>query len=299
MKENHFLRHATTRLIMKYLQNGDSLNIYGPNGIGKTRVLEDIRNAEPENTCVILVSFKGYQSSFSGFCKAVCEAAGLHGNTPASLNGIIRKLGSAGKQIFLLIDDFHYLSENPELDPKFNQDFIDALNAIKNTPRVSLMVSTLTPMNHLTLFINKKPVTSALNLHPVEIPPLQHKEILEEINRRFPDKHLDEREKTMLASHLNSQGNNYELLEHYEFRIANKETFIDLELLEKWRNDFRKHYRDSGTKKVAKLTTWLKCWNLVINPFIHIFAQLKKMASGPLEFVKSFFQKLIAPKDDK
>ncbi|MDM8544207.1 hypothetical protein QUF90_24280 [Desulfococcaceae bacterium HSG9] len=77
MQDSHFLRPAITALVIKRLQRGESINLYGEPGIGKTRLLEDIRQSGLADTHIISVSFRGYQYSYDGFCKAVWTEADL------------------------------------------------------------------------------------------------------------------------------------------------------------------------------------------------------------------------------
>ena len=58
------------------LKRGDSINLYGEWGIGKTRLLEDIKYAEIEDTCVILV---GFQKRYNQFCKDIFLKNGRFG----------------------------------------------------------------------------------------------------------------------------------------------------------------------------------------------------------------------------
>jgi ABC-type lipoprotein export system ATPase subunit len=65
MQDTHFLRPALTKHIIQRLQRGESLNLFGKPGIGKTRMLEDIRDAKIDKTFVIIVFFRGYHISIS------------------------------------------------------------------------------------------------------------------------------------------------------------------------------------------------------------------------------------------
>ena len=68
MNESHFLRPDFSSLVINRLHRGQSLNLFGSPGIGKSRLLEDIEKAAIPDTRMIHVSFKGYQYSYQGFC---------------------------------------------------------------------------------------------------------------------------------------------------------------------------------------------------------------------------------------
>ncbi len=75
MQDAHFLRPALTKHIIQRLERGESLNLFGKPGIGKTRILDDIHDAaEPDKTFVIIVPFHGYANSYQGFCEAIWKS---------------------------------------------------------------------------------------------------------------------------------------------------------------------------------------------------------------------------------
>jgi len=285
-KNDHFLRPSFTEYLIQRLQRGDSVNLYGESGIGKTRLLEDILNADLKDILVIYISFKGYQNSYKGFCEAVCSKTGLKGNPPENLNQIIEELKKQGKQIFLFIDDFKYFPNNTEIDTAYNQSFIDSLNSVKNTAGVSLAVVTEKPINNFIIFISKQPLLSALNLTPLKIEPLQHKELVNEINRRFKGI-LKQKEKTLLASCLNQMTNNYEVMKYYEFKILTKaDAGLSFDKrVDKWHNNFEKERCQTGIKNIVKIGNSLKCWYHVLLP-----DKLANMIKSVTDFIKGIMK---------
>ncbi len=244
-REDHFLRPELTRLVIQYLERGGSLNLHGPTGMGKTRLLEDIAGAGLEGARVVLVSFRGYSANYGGFCRAIAAAGGLSGETPGSMSAVVDELTRAGAPVFLLIDDLHYLAENPEIDPRFDLLFVEALNNIKNTPGVSLLTASLKPMGALTIFIKKKPTTSVLDLRPIEAASFTTREIRAELERRFPRNILDIPGIVRLSNHLRARENPYGLIEYYEPKILSKDgPGLDDEMLEIWRGEIKKAYRN-------------------------------------------------------
>lgn len=297
-KADHFLRPEMTRYIIQRLERGHSINLHGPPGLGKTRLLEDIRDGGIEGICVAFVSFRGYCASYGGFCRAVAAAGGVTGKTPAGMSAVVQELTETGKSVFLLIDDFQYLPENPDVDPRFDQRFIEALNCIKNMSGISLLAVSLKPLHTLTLFIKQKPVTSVLNLDPVEVTPLSNDEIHNELVRRFPPGVLKKGEAVHLSSHLNGQERIYEVLEYYEPKILSKSSRgLDDEMLQVWLQQFKKSQKKSPTKRMTRLTKGLKRWNLVLNPIRPVFQQMKHTLQGPIGSIISWLKQFSSTKD--
>ncbi|MBW2663340.1 MAG: ATP-binding protein [Deltaproteobacteria bacterium] len=297
-KADHFLRPEMTRYIIQRLERGHSINLHGPPGLGKTRMLEDIRDGGIEGICVTFVSFRGYCASYGGFCRAVAAAGGVTGKTPDSMSTVVQELTRTGKSVFLLIDDFQYLPENPDVDPRFDQRFIEALNCIKNMSGISLLAVSLKPLHTLTLFIKQKPVTSVLNLDPVEVTPLSNDEIHNELVRRFPPAVLKKGEAVHLSSHLNGQERIYEMLEYYEPKILSKSSRgLDDEMLQVWLQQFKNAHKKSPTKRMSRFTNSLKRWNLVLNPIRPMFQQMKHTFQGPIGSSISWLKQFFSTKD--
>jgi len=267
MKQTHFLRPNFAKFVIQKLQNGESLNIYGNPGTGKTRLLEDIRNAGIKNAHVCVVSFQGYQHSCHGFCKAL--SLGIDDTDTASdLDAAIEKMKKIKRHIFLLIDDFKYFPDNSSLDKSYDQRFVDSLNSIKNRPGISLLVVTEKPLNQFTIFIKGKARTSILYFKKHETDALSHEEIENEIKKRFGKNRLSGPHATLLATHLNEKKRNYALLEFYEKKIReNRDSELKFDLrLEKWNKEFKKSICDAPSKKAAKAITRIKGWAMVLNP---------------------------------
>jgi len=288
MQDLHFLRPTLTKYIIQRLQRGDSLNLYGEPGIGKTRLLEDIRKASLSDTLVILVSFRGYQHSCAGFCRAIWAESELQGKPPASFNEMIEQIAEEGKQVFLLIDDFQYILKNPDIDADYNQDFVNALNAVRNMSGVSLLAVSNEPINNLILFINKEPRTSVLNLNPIKADDLLQADILTELNRRFKKGKLSDDDKNRLASFLNDHEQNYDHLNYIEAKIITKsDAALNFEKrLKRWHKEFKKERRPTALNKASKLRKWIEIW-LIIVPYDKIkaaFSWLPDFLKKILEF---------------
>jgi hypothetical protein len=208
---------------------------------------------------VITVSFKGYQNSYKEFCRSIFLDAGFDKKSPLTLSGVINKIKSSHQKILLCIDDFQYFSENPDLDPKYDQKFIDALNSIKHTQHVSLLIVSIKPMDSFVFFIHKKAVTSILDLTIIEMPSLQFSEIKDELNRRSINKCLNENDFQICTAYLNKQKNNYALLDYFELKIKGNDSTLDLEKkMKTWQKKYGKSSHSTYKKLFFKIQlSWI------------------------------------------
>ncbi len=218
MKEDHFLRPALTKLLIQRLERGDSLNIHGNSGIGKTRLLEDIKTAGLKDALVVHVSLKVYWKSRDGFFNALWRECGIYGETPGEFSEIIDRLKQENNRVFLLIDDFHYLFDNADIDAKYDQGFLDSINSVKNTAGVSLLAVTRKPANGSLIFIDKQPMTSSLNLQAIPVDSLSYSDMKRETARRFTDD-LTGEQLEKLAFFLSERPENYAMMINFEQKI--------------------------------------------------------------------------------
>lgn len=301
MKKAHFLRPELTTYLIKQLQRGDAINIYGSPGIGKSRLLEDIRKADISDLHVTRpVSFRGFCKSYQGFCEEVWNSTGLDTTkkSPKTFNEIIEQLDNSKKKILLIIDDFQYLSENPNLDTKFNQRFIDSLNGIKNMAGVSLLVVSLKPLTTLTLYIKPDPVTSILSLKPLEIEQLSSNELEHEVHRRYKRNRTIKESIPLLVGYICDLENNYALLDYFVSKIVCLgDQKISHTKLQAWESDFRQARRSSGTKKAMVLNHHIKKWNLVLNPLPSPLSSIFKKLKKPIAILQVLVEKLNKSKD--
>ena len=264
MNPSLFLRPALTNVLVQRLNRGDSLNIYGEPGIGKTRLLEDIRGEAPPRTLVVSVSIRGYQYSYGGFCRAIWAEARQEGEAPPTFDKVVDGLARKADRVFLFIDHFQAILSNPDIDPAYDQGFIDTLNAVKNKSNMSLLLVSSHPINTLILFVNKAPKTSVLHLDPIKVGSLSQEEIFAELDRKLPDFDVDHR--YWLASFLSDHERHYDLLNHMITQIAMDEAAQKdfRKKLQAWHKDFQQAHNPAPMKRMVKFNTWVKAWGRVV-----------------------------------
>ncbi|WP_250633017.1 AAA family ATPase [Rhodoflexus caldus] len=142
------LRPPFTELIWEELRKGSSVNVHSPKkGVGKTRLLEDLRNALKEYVPVALIGVKQFRDNFSGFLEGICTqwdvAQKEKEPTDKDIKDFLDKDENKTKTFFLLLDDFETLLENS----KDTTSFLTFLNSLKNYSNIGFCAVSPKPVN--------------------------------------------------------------------------------------------------------------------------------------------------------
>lgn len=237
----HCLRPIFTRNFIHTLLNRNrSINLIGPPGCGKRRLLEDVRDCKLPDTLALLIDLRSYKQSYAGFLSELWrQCPHANGEAPQDLGKLVAQLEGSGQRVLLLLDHFDALLDNPDLDPKFDAQFHNHLNSLKNHPRMTLACVTVKPHDHSVIFVDAKPRgTSWLDLEQCVLPPLSGSEVRTEIQRRQPG--LDVAMVTAIFETVYHRERSYALLNAILNKWANREdTHLPLrKRLETWRRQF-------------------------------------------------------------
>lgn len=238
----HCLRPTFTRnLIHTLLERRRSVNLIGPPGCGKRRLLEDVRDCKLPDTLVLLLDLRAHKQSYAGFLDELWRQC-PHANgeaVPPDLGDLLTKLENSGQWVLLLLDHFDALFSNLDIDPKFDVRFHDHLNSLKNHPRMALACVTVEPHDCSVIFVGGQPCgTSWLDLEKRVLPPLSGPEVRAEILRQ--QSKLDAETAAAIFETVYSHGRSYALLTEILNKWANRES-ADWPLrkrLEAWRRQF-------------------------------------------------------------
>ena len=127
------LRPLNTEILVKQLYEGKSINLVGHPDAGRARMLDDIERCATA-TKHIRLNMKAYRNSYEALLKSIATQMGIayHEDTSmADLTGIISR---QSVKVFMLIDNFDAVLDNPELDSKYTRSFFDTLNSLKTNP---------------------------------------------------------------------------------------------------------------------------------------------------------------------
>ncbi len=235
----HCLRPNFTRnLFYALLDRHRSVNLIGPPGCGKRRLLEDLRDCKPPDTLVLLVDLRAYKQSYAGFLGDLWrQFPHPTGKAPQELGKLVTKLEDSGQRVLLLLDNFDALLDNPDIDPKFDARFHDHLNSLKNHSRMALACVTVKPHDRSVVLVGGQPHgTSWLDLEKCPLPDLGRSELRAEIDRRQPG--LDADTAAAIVETVHSRERAYDLLDA---------------ILNKWANQ-----EDAGLRVRKRLKKWVK-----------------------------------------
>lgn len=298
----HCLRPNFTRnLVHALLDRHRSVNLIGPPGCGKRRLLEDLRDCKPPDTLVLLVDLRAYKQSYAGFLGGLWrQISQPNAKTPQELGKLVAKLEDSGQRVLLLLDNFDALLDNPYIDPKFGVQFHDHLNSLKNHPRMALACVTVKPHDQSVVLVGGQPHgTSWLDLEKCPLPDLVRPELRAEIDRRQLG--LDADSATMIVEAVRSRERAYDLLDAILNKWANQED-ADLRLrkrLKKWVKDFDAAQGGVHTGGLYRGLRRLRALWFLITSFVPNPKKLFAALGSPLSALGRLLERLAKGPSDK
>lgn len=187
---SHCLRpEFTAGVLDKLLDKRLSLNLTGERGWGKRRLLEDIRDAKPQNTKIVLIDLKGYSTTYSGLLREIHTQLMLTGDASNRLSQLFEGIEKERGHVLVMLANYDELLDNPKLDASYDKDFFDDLNFIKNKDNVSLLCTTRKPHNSSLVFLEGEAYDNSwLTVSDViDLPELTRRQILNELERRLDE----------------------------------------------------------------------------------------------------------------
>lgn len=220
------LRPAFTQIVYEKLKRGDSLNVIGGKGMGRSRLLNDVATAAfEEGIFTMRVNLSAYKFNYQGFLDEVNRQQFNRIEQPKQVlelnagdeNGLIPfaaslspTISNGQRQVFLLFDDFDRILDNRQ--QHFPQQFFDDLNALKNQANVSICCITEKAHNLYKVYYKTKEKAledrlSWLDLQLLDLDPFLLPEIKAEMGRQLQhnenwqqEKHIDTIAKAVLAN---------------------------------------------------------------------------------------------------
>jgi hypothetical protein len=196
----HCLRPLFTARLSRDLDRGAAINLIAAAGQGGGRLLADLKRLADEGQARgprLLANLKRHRASLAGLTADLWQQAGLDGDTPAGFGDLCDRLARQAPGGALLLDHFDALLGNPDLDPGYDDRFLDALNALCNRGLGLVCVSAARIDGRPLLMPGRVRTTSTLDLTRETLPALMHAEITTELARRDPA--LDDAERSQLA----------------------------------------------------------------------------------------------------
>lgn len=140
---NGSLRDTFTQNICQKLMDGFSLNVYcEKQGQGLSRLVQDIAQAKKEDARIARINMKSYTSSYSGFISDLAGQLKVGGNEALEMETLIgRFLETHPRKVLLLLENFDALFV-PGIDAKYDIQFVNYLNSLRNKDNVGLLLTT-------------------------------------------------------------------------------------------------------------------------------------------------------------
>jgi hypothetical protein len=170
----HCLRPEFTQGLLKTLVAGSSVNLIGPVGSGRGRLIEDLRRCAPADRPVLLADMKTCKASYEGFIDNLSLQLGMGaGKKPRDLGAIVERVQKNRQRGILLLHHFDALLNNPDVNLGFGVRFFDQLNSLRNQ-RIALLCVTEAPHDQSMVFVDGKSHSGLwLDLQKEQLPELR------------------------------------------------------------------------------------------------------------------------------
>jgi len=258
-KYNHCLRPESTELLLKeLLQDRLSINLVGPPGTGKGRLIRDILAISTQEAILVALDMQNYKYDLKGFLGALQDKLGTNIKRPRGPAEIFERAKPG--YYLLMLDNFDALQDNPQLGPHYTMDFFNDLNVLKNRDNISLLITTCDPHKSVNIYIKGEAYgTSPLTLVIKNLPSLTQPQTETEIQKRLnPGITLSPKEEEQLIKCILKKSQGYTRLEFILRKINSALTTDDRpgkfsKKLKKWNKEFKKQHKPRIKKKLHKL----------------------------------------------
>ena len=243
----HCLRPLFTDELLQLLQQGISVNLIAQDGQGRKRLLLDIQAVGLKNTKIIVVDIKPHLNSYDDLIQTIWQQLDETTTPPTTWEELIAGITKKSNRTIIILHHFDDLLDNLSLDSKFNMNFFNQLNNIRNNPHISLLcVTSQAHDQSMVCTEGLKRNYSWLNLDKKRLPKLSYDEIQFELkNRHLP---LTTEELSQLTWSIHKHALPYTLLNFLATQIAQPEnTELSFSArIEKWTKQFdaRNHTED-------------------------------------------------------
>lgn len=225
-------------LLVELLVRGQSINLTGDSGQGKSRQLEDTKKlCQNLNLRVALVNLKDFRLKFEFFLKDLSMQLALGKTDFQDFEQLLDAIHLQKDSAFvILIDNMEVLNEYASNDKRYNANFASSINFLKNKDNIYLVCASKEWLKK-AVFDDE---TSILVLHRLGISTLRDVEIEAEIHRQCAQ--LTATHRSKVRRHVSTHTQAYKLLDFLltEAKVEYEEKKFDKQL-SKWLQDYDKH----------------------------------------------------------
>ncbi|WP_299462286.1 hypothetical protein [uncultured Microscilla sp.] len=282
---DHSLRPAFTEKIAKtlFLQH-TSVNIYGEDGAGKSRLFTDLLKAlrliSFDNYRPVFIDFKNHAYAYDDMLLELHKQLGTGSEVPTDFMSFFEDIEQQNRWYLLFFYHFDAILDNPKIDTGFNAHFFDQLNALKNKRNVGLIVTTQQPHRGSYVFAEGKAYSNSwLNLKMEAIPALTDMQVTIELEKRLSNDyfqwlHHHPNERKQIEQKIRETPNTYQMLVFLAEQLnakADEEVKFD-ERLHKWQKKYDE--ANSEQRTPGKTPTEKSGFQLLkksLSPLINLF----------------------------
>jgi len=180
---NILREHFTTNIYNNIILESKSINIFGAEGIGKSRFIKDFKTLITQDIKVVSINLKNRRKDYNSFVDEIKKQLNII-EAFISFSELLDTFASSNENVLLILDNFEAIYKD-NADEKFDFDFFDELNSFKNRDNASLVIISTRNYKHYEFYHEGKSITSPLDIGVMEISPLTLEEIKEELEDRF------------------------------------------------------------------------------------------------------------------
>ncbi len=301
---DHCLRPEFTRTIINQLVSQRTpVNLIGDTGTGKARLIEDICKSHFPDVGMVCIDLKAHVNSYAGLLREIHDQLGLDVVMPEQLTRLFAVQNErVGQRILFCLDNYDALLGNVNKDDKYNVDFFNDLNYLKNRDNVVLLCTTSHPHSTLPVYIKGESYSNSwLILELVSLPPLTRKQVSVELQRRIHP----EQAKELTATPADRERLEKSIYDHpmpYArlcFLVGKLNTQTEEEIkksfkkrLKRWQKEFKRlhknHWKKSlhNAKNTAKAAIIASGLNVLKLPFLSLGNFLRSLIGKKDESTK-------------
>lgn len=273
MNHTQVLRPQLTKTILDLLADGKSVNVFGEEGQGLNRLVDDLVKLKPADAQLVRLSMKSYAHSYSGFAadlRRQLGSAAVENSDESIATAVNRFVERPNVSIlWLVIEHFDRLTEKPAANESvdtegYNRAFLDYLNSFRNNTKIRLLFTSTHQIKTQELYVGGARVSgSRLELSAYkDLPPLLSEDIKAELGWRcafVAPPYWESPEGLYLWGILNAHPQAYLFLDFVADRLepSDKTDFKTFEqLIAKWKSDFDKQNAPNLDKRLGHLEAW-------------------------------------------
>lgn len=181
------LRPSLTQSLLTMLQQGRSLNLIGPAGQGRERLLMDLCQAAPtQEVCIVSLNIRQYARNYNALLAAFWQQIHPQGQAPSkkpkTMAQLVTALAAEKRPVWILLHQMDALHVNAGADPLYNLAFFDHLNSLRNKCGIGVLVTTESlAVMRILLTHDGQHTLSPLSMSHQSLPVLSRDEIQAEL----------------------------------------------------------------------------------------------------------------------